>query len=221
MKGNNQFLGEKWQKLTMSLDLTTSHEVFEMLCNLYSGRKRYYHNLLHITNMLRSAQIFDEEECIHNATALEFAIWFHDAIYDPLSKENELKSKALAIESLQKMGASESLISETAALVMVTAHGSKQDLNAPDADFMHDIDLEVLGQKWEDYRCYSIQIRSEYRVVPNLLYKLGRKKVLRQFLDSEFIYRTTQFRARYEVQARSNLEQEIEQLSGKTKPKNE
>ena len=74
---------------------------------------------------------------------------------------------------------------------------------------MIDFDLAILGQQEDIYLNYTKLIRKEYKLVPSLLYKNGRKKVLQHFIDKPFIYATNKFRGLYEDQAKMNLKNEL------------
>ena len=64
------------------------------------------------------------------------------------------------------------------------------------------------------YDTYCQQVRKEYSIYPDFLYKPGRKKVLEHFLNMERIFKTTYFFDLYEAQARENLRRELSSLSG-------
>ena len=72
--------------------------------------------------------------------------------------------------------------------------------------------LSVLGSDWNTYELYSRQIRKEYGIYPDIVYKPGRRKVLLYFLELNNIYKTAFFAGRYERQARLNLRRELEEL---------
>ena len=65
---------------------------------------------------------------------------------------------------------------------------------------------------WESYHQYMKDIRKEYAIYPMILYKKGRKKVLKRFLERERIYFTDQFYVLSEIKARENLTRELETL---------
>jgi predicted metal-dependent HD superfamily phosphohydrolase len=60
---------------------------------------------------------------------------------------------------------------------------------------------------------YTKQIRAEYAIYPDLLYNLGRKKVLKHFLEMPSIYKTPPFQVLYEAQAKANLGKELAAIS--------
>jgi predicted metal-dependent HD superfamily phosphohydrolase len=49
------------------------------------------------------------------------------------------------------------------------------------------------------------------------MYRRGRKKVLKSFIERERIYFTDEMKARYEAQARKNINSEIESLGAQKK----
>ena len=62
------------------------------------------------------------------------------------------------------------------------------------------------------YEAYYTSVRKEYALVPDLIYKKERVKVLRQFLAMESIFKTPLFIAACEMQARKNIALEIKLL---------
>jgi predicted metal-dependent HD superfamily phosphohydrolase len=69
--------------------------VFAELVKRYSSPERHYHTLMHIEAML--------ELLPQPSPALVLAVWFHDAVYDTHSADNEERSAALADEMLQRL----------------------------------------------------------------------------------------------------------------------
>jgi predicted metal-dependent HD superfamily phosphohydrolase len=64
----------------------------------------------------------------------------------------------------------------------------------------------------EIYKEYSEAIRQEYAWVSESMYRRGRKKVLKSFIKRERIYFTDEMKARYDEQARKNINSEIKLL---------
>jgi predicted metal-dependent HD superfamily phosphohydrolase len=73
--------------------------------------------------------------------------------------------------------------------------------------------LKILSEDWEAYQTYCNQIRKEYKIYPNILYKPGRKKALEHFLEQEFIYKTENFRKLFDEEAKNNIKREISLLT--------
>jgi predicted metal-dependent HD superfamily phosphohydrolase len=82
-----------------------------------------------------------------------------------------------------------------------------------DAALLCDIDLSILGRSPDVFDRFERQIRQEYAMVPELIYRSGRSEILRRFLSRSSIYRSPWFRQRYESQARANLERMLTTLA--------
>jgi predicted metal-dependent HD superfamily phosphohydrolase len=88
--------------------------------------------------------------------------------------------------------------------VLETRHGTTP--HEADAALLCDIDLSILGRSPKVFDQFERQIRQEYAVVPEPIYRTGRSDILRRFLSRPTIYQTAWFRQRYENRARANLE---------------
>ncbi|MBD3907021.1 hypothetical protein NAL32_20290 [Chryseobacterium sp. Ch-15] len=174
----------------------------------YSGKSRYYHNLQHLENMFE--EIDEVKDQIKNFNNISFSIFYHDIIYDASSKSNEEKSADIAKERLEILGVNNDDIQRIYEQISATKSHKKSDNE--DTNFLLDADLSVLGKSSEIYLEYTKQIRKEYSIYPDFLYKPGRKKVLQHFLDLESIFKTDYFKNKYENQARKNIEVELENL---------
>ncbi|AYB30523.1 hypothetical protein [Chryseolinea soli] len=174
----------------------------------YSHRSRRYHTLAHLEKM--TAELVMVKEQIEDFDAVVFAIVYHDVVYNATKKDNEEKSAELARKRLTSLSYSLSAIDRVAAHILATkSHHISED---NDTNLFTDADLSVLGAPWEAYREYYQQIRKEYAIYPDLLYKPGRRKVLQHFLDLPAIFKTQAFQTRYEGPARENLVRELETL---------
>jgi predicted metal-dependent HD superfamily phosphohydrolase len=174
----------------------------------YSEKGRHYHNLTHLENMFSELEIVKDR--IVNFTNISFSVFYHDVIYDASSKLNEEKSEEFAKLKLEKLGLNKTNIKEISAQILATKSHQKSENN--DINYLLDADLSILGKDIESYIKYTQQIRKEYSMYSDLLYKPGRRKVLQHFLELEGIFKTEYFRDRYEAQTRGNIEFEIGQL---------
>ena len=82
-----------------------------------------------------------------------------------------------------------------------------------DCSYFLDIDISILGAAPERFDAYEEQIRKEYEMVPQKLFNSGRSKVLKSFLDREYIYYTDYFRNKYEEIARDNMVTALHKLT--------
>lgn len=177
----------------------------------YNSSNRHYHNLTHIQNMLSTAKEFQKE--MSDPDVVNFAIWFHDFVYNPIRKDNEEQSAKKARTYLKKLNYAKIKIEEVESLILKTKNHfdylDEQDFNS---NIFLDCDLLILGAEKKDYLKYTEQIRKEYRWIPDFMYKKGRIKVLENFLSNPKIYRTEVIRGVLEENARKNLFSELREL---------
>ena len=173
----------------------------------YSKKSRHYHNLTHLKQMIASFETYCDQ--LQNPNEILFAIFYHDFIYSASKKDNELKSAEYALAVLpENVDLNKQLVFDA-----ICATQQHQQNEIEDINWLIDFDLKILAKDWEDYKIYFEQIRKEYRIYPDFLYKPGRAKALKHFLENEFIFQTDEFRGLYEEKARTNIEKEIELLS--------
>lgn len=188
-----------------------SERFFNSLIASYSEPHRYYHNLEHILSMLDELEVFDSTH--KRRTALKMAIWYHDKIYDPGSKnhpviaDNEERSAYQARKDLNEMGFDESFIAEVERLIICTNHKSRPE--DVDALTIIDLDLMILGKSKVEFDAYEAGIRKEYKWVPNGTYAKKRIEVLESFLTRKKIYFFKFFQDKYEKTATKNLQKSI------------
>ncbi|HKQ78176.1 MAG TPA: hypothetical protein VJ810_31040 [Blastocatellia bacterium] len=149
---------------------------------------------------------------IQRRDAVYFAVWFHDVIYDTKRSDNEEKSAEFAAEALASLGVPEQTTAIVQEMILATKSHSGANLSWDTKAFL-DLDTSILGAPEEIYKEYRSAIRKEYSWVPDIVYRKGRTKILKDFLERERIYYTEEIRARYELQARHNIEEEVRDLS--------
>lgn len=202
-------LKEKYTKLLANIgfdEKEIQHNWLE-LETAYSKKSRHYHNLTHISDMIDCYETYLEKLQFPNE--ILYAIFYHDYIYNSRKKDNELKSAEYALSILPKnISFDRQLVFDAICATQQHQHNAIEDIN-----WLIDFDLKILAQDWEDYQVYFEQIRKEYRIYPDLLYKPGRAKALKHFLENESIFQTDEFRNLYEEKARMNIQKEIKLLS--------
>ncbi|MFP9113697.1 hypothetical protein ACLI1A_07125 [Flavobacterium sp. RHBU_3] len=171
----------------------------------YSKSSRHYHNLTHLQNLY--SELLPVKDTIADWDTLLFAIIYHDAVYSASKKDNEEKSAHMAAERLQTIGYPEDKIALCHEMILATKQHSLSGNN--DINLFTDADLSILGKPWPEYEAYCKNVRKEYRIYPDLLYKPGRKKALNHFLEMHTIFKTNPFKNKYEEIARQNIYQEI------------
>jgi len=196
-------------------------ELYEDLCFKYSSKDRFYHTLLHIENMISDLDsvwlhfvdniknTYDDIERAYNN--LYLSIWFHDSIYDPKSKENEINSADFTAYELQKLNYSEIDLKKICELILCTIdHRPMKDTVL--FKLFLDLDLAIFGKEEDEYYKYSKNIRLEYNFVPDQIYYEKRKNLLNKFLNKDQIFYTTYFQEKYESQARKNITYETKNI---------
>lgn len=174
----------------------------------YSFKTKYYHNLRHLDNMLNELEAL--KHSLHDWNTTLFALFYHDIIYKATSNKNEEESANLAKKRLQKINYPPEKIEKCVDMILATkGHTSTGD---NDTDLFTDADLSILGSAPALYQQYAEQVRKEYAIYPDFLYKPGRKKVLQHFLAMPAIFKTKPFQEKYEAAARKNIEQEFSGL---------
>lgn len=170
----------------------------------YCAKGRHYHTLQHLQNMY--TQLLTTKEKIRDWDTLLFSLFYHDIIYKAISKDNEEQSAALAQKHLQQIAYPQEQIQLCVQQIIATkSHTTSTD---SDTNYFTDADLSILGADWPDYEAYTIAIRKEYSIYPDLLYKPGRRKVLQHFLAMDTIFKTQYFQQLFEVKARENMQKE-------------
>lgn len=184
----------------MGIEGDAAERAWSSLRSGYSEKNRFYHNLDHIVAMLRR---FDEVEPAD--AAIEFAIWYHDVVYDPRAADNEEKSADLFRDDLGSI-LPVAFVEKVCRLIMATDHRvpSSGDM---DESLIRDIDLSILAEKSEIYQKYARAIRLEYAHVPDATYREGRARVLRKFLEDR-IFLSDRFGG-MEEDARRNIQEEL------------
>jgi predicted metal-dependent HD superfamily phosphohydrolase len=171
----------------------------------YTDRKRHYHNLMHLENLVN--ELLPVKQIIKDWDVIVFSVFYHDIIYSAISGDNEEKSAALARFRLGEISFPEEKIERCVQQILATK-GHELALDN-DTNLFTDADLSILGKPWATYQGYFIAVRKEYSFYPDLLYKPGRKKVLKHFLNMDRIFKTGHFNHLYEMQARENLVREL------------
>lgn len=190
-------------------------ELIEGLKARYAEPQRHYHTWEHIEALKRH---FDSLKAHwHWPEPVLWALYWHDAIYDPTRPDNEeLSAQLLEEGGADHLGSND--LAFAAEIIRATAkhevpEGLSDDDRADLALFL-DIDLSILGAPEPVFDQYEVNVRKEYAFVPEEDFRTGRAKVLKSFADRPAIYFTEEGRSRWDAQARRNLARSLAQLEG-------
>jgi predicted metal-dependent HD superfamily phosphohydrolase len=174
----------------------------------YCEKWRHYHTLTHLQNLLDV--LTEAQTQVEEWDVTLFAVFYHDIIYIPTNNNNEEKSAELAKERLSEISFPAKKINHCCSMILATkTHTVSAD---SDTNYFTDADLSILGQRNDVYIEYTKQVRQEYSIFPDFLYKPGRRKALERFLKMDQIFKTEYFFKKLEKQARENLRFELQTL---------
>lgn len=197
-------LGERWKQLAKIASLVDAETLGIELLGRWREPHRRYHDAAHL------AQVLDVLDLLEAGPALQLAAWFHDAIYSPHRRDNELRSAALARLRLRRAGLARNALELVVHAVLATAtHHAVDTAIAP----LIDADLAIFGADPATYKRYADAIRDEYAFVPDESFRSARAVFLRVMLDRPSVFLTPIARARFEFQARQNLREELATLT--------
>ena len=189
-------------------DISLTNMLWTEIEENYSDKKRYYHTLTHLDNLQN--QLCEVKDKIKNWETILFTLFYHDIVYNAMKSDNEEKSAELAELRMKQINVPTEIIENCKSQILATKkHEEKSDF---DTNFFIDADLSILGQDTETYKIYFQNVRQEYSIYSDLIYNPGRKKVLNHFLDMDRIFKTDYFYAKFENQAKLNLQYELEHI---------
>lgn len=198
-------LEKSWFELHQYYHFSEPQKVFNKLIAAYSEKQRAYHTLQHLYECLILLESIRSD--LSDANAVELALWFHDAVYDPQAKDNELKSAEL-LEQYLAQDLSIDIVQKIKRWIIATQkHEATDEL---DLQFLLDIDLAILAASPARFAEYEQQIRQEYAWVDPDVYSIKRIEVLAHFYQTEQLYQTEYFQQNFEQSAKSNLKNIIE-----------
>lgn len=197
-------MSRRWLYLMESLAVNPeqARRVFADLVSRYTANGRYYHNLGHVKELLDTVN--ELKPLATDLTTIRLAVWFHDVIYDPRAKDNEVKSAEYSRKTLQALGLSPEVVDKVSDLILATITHQ-----APDGDIntqiLLDADLAPLGANEAVFSQQSIALRKEFAWLSEGEFQANRARLLTGFLERERIYQTDQLFASLESQARRNI----------------
>jgi len=172
----------------------------------YAEAGRFYHTLRHVERCLRLKDVL--HSLAEAPDVFEFALWYHDLVYDSRRHDNEEASARAAAAFIGDPVD----VRAVADLILATKHDAVPE--TPDARLICDMDLAILGAEPDLYGEYARAIRQEYAWVADADYATGRSRVLSAFLSRDAIFSTPACWERFESRARANIRQELSDLRG-------
>jgi predicted metal-dependent HD superfamily phosphohydrolase len=181
----------------------------ERLVRRYSEPHRRYHTWAHVLGCLEARRRITTAAM----PDVDLALLFHDAVYEPLARDNESRSAELLVEEGRRAWIEESVLQRARPLVEATAHAAAAEVDSEEACIVLDADLSILGAEPSAFGEYERQVREEFHFVDARGYAAGRSAILRSFLERPSIFLTRRGHRLWESNARRNLERSLERLA--------
>lgn len=202
LKADSTGFDTSWDRASGALGLRAGNRALrDTVLARYAEPHRRYHTLQHLRECLSwFASVLPQAE---HPGEVEFALWFHDAIYALRGHDNEALSAQWAVAELAAAGAEADVMARVQSLVLATRHSALPQ--TPDEQLLVDVDLAILGAPPARFDEYEAQVRDEYSFVPPEVFQARRADILAGFLARPVIYSTPGLRDVLESQARANL----------------
>ena len=178
----------------------------EALIRAWDEPQRRYHDLSHLTWLLDEAD--RRAALIRDRALVGYAIWFHDAVYQPGEADNETLSADWARTSLAHDG---DLAARVAHVIEMTKNHAAGEAEGDAALFL-DMDIAILGAPWEAYYAYAAGIRAEYPHIVDPAFAAGRGAFLAKQLEQARTFRTDLYETELGEIARANMRWELEEM---------
>ncbi len=201
---------ERWKSTWQGLGVAADDQLYRALIDRYAESHRSYHTVQHLDECF--ARLDETTDRAIHPFEVELALWFHDAIYNTRSQDNEEQSASWAERAVRTAGLPVESASRIRDLIVATKHAAAPD--TPDGKLLVDVDLAILGAPVARFDEYERQVRAEYSWVLGLMFRRKRREILEGFLARPHVFSTGYFRAAYEGQARANLERSVKALGG-------
>lgn len=175
---------------------------------------RHYHTPVHVLAMFcyaerAGAELSDPEQ---------LAIWFHDAIYDPVAPpgRNENETADWMRRLLLAAGLPRPTVDQAADAIRWTARHLDEHV-PPEHRLIMDLDLAGLTAEPENFERQSRAVRLEAGHLSEEKYRSGKIYFFEQLLARPHFFRSEAF-APWEQRARQAVKQEIEKLRQPIEP---
>jgi predicted metal-dependent HD superfamily phosphohydrolase len=201
-------INERWEFALDSLGIPkqSGRLVFAQTLSCYTQPWRHYHNLEHLSQLFVFLKKINLDA--YNDPAIILGVLFHDAVYDPLAKNNEEESAKLCRKQLTSLNIPEEVISKAELLIAYSKNHLLANANNTEGAFL-DADLGILAQPREEFMKYARMISAEYSSYPTQNYINGRSKFLFNMLKADNIFRTPPFASQLNEIARQNMQHEM------------
>lgn len=145
---------------------------------------------------------------IRDRSFVGYAIWFHDAVYEPGRQDNELLSADWARTALAQAPQLAARVSDVIEMTKNHAAGEAEG----DAALFLDMDVAILGAPWETYCAYAAGVRREYPHIADPTFSAGRGAFVAKQLEQPRTFRTDLYQRELGEKAQANMRWELEEM---------
>ena len=193
-----------WQRCSSGVARRDAAALFDVIHALYASDGRHYHTPAHIEHCLSRFDMCSD--LMQRPDEVELALWYHDAVYDPVAGNNEQQSAELFVRHADA-SMDPARVQRVYDLIMYTIHREPPPGN--DEKLMVDIDLSGFGLPWDDFARDSRAVRAEFTHMSDAEFYGGQIRFLGSLLGRERFFASDFFHERYEQQARENVERTL------------
>jgi predicted metal-dependent HD superfamily phosphohydrolase len=134
------------------------HQCFSEIEKAYNCTGRHYHNLRHIQDLLNLSSQY--QPYLYDKDTIDFAIFYHDIIYDVSKSDNEERSAGIAESRLKALKLPvKKIVNIVQYIVGSKTHTLHGKDNETDLAWFLDFDMSILGGGWEIYLQYMQNLR--------------------------------------------------------------
>jgi predicted metal-dependent HD superfamily phosphohydrolase len=184
----------------------------ESVIGRYREPHRHYHGVRHLKWVVRHIETLAAGRAVDDLDAIVAAAYFHDAVYAPMSHDNEAVSARLAATALDELGWPAERSATVERMILGTVDHRAEGVALDDA-VLYAADLGILAADPARYSDYVRTVRREYAHVAEPDWVTGRTAVLRSFIDRDAIFAPVLELDVWEQRARGNLRSELESLA--------
>ncbi len=188
---------------------------FDTVVARHSAPERHYHGVRHVRWVVRHVLELADRLSIGDLGAVVAAAFFHDVVYEPIARDNEMASARLATVALTEIGWEPERTRRVADMIVATID---HDVESADLDtqLLLAADLGVLAAEPVRYLDYVRTVRREYAHVSDAAWRSGRAEVLRRLVGRRHIFAPAMHLADWEHRARANIAAELATLGEPT-----
>ena len=211
-KEKMHYLYEQWIKVNEQVGVNKENVIcwWNRIRDEYMKKWKTYHNLNHIYSMIKQ---YEENQV--NDINFWYAIWFHDIVYIPMRKDNEMHSikmfEDFYNENKNELNNKIHCTEVNEYIKETENHLLSKENNNKKIDMFLDFDMMIMAT--DNIEQYENEIRGEYSNISTEEYNKGRSDFLNKILSKPHIYRTDSYISQYEEKARHNINKLLKQLN--------